>query len=292
MTPSPPPIGLLAGWGRFPIVIAQALKKAGHPVICHGLRDHADPILRVICDEWNEAGLAQLQSPISFFAAHGVQQAVMAGKVHKVRLFDSWVWWKNLPDWRAAWVFFPHFVTGRRDRKDDTLLLAIVDAFAQDGIAFRPATDFCPELLVKTGPLTHRGLTTTEEQDARFGWQLAKEMGRLDIGQTVIVRGQATICVEAIEGTDECIRRAGTLCQQGGFTVVKVAKPQQDMRFDVPTIGLGTLKILHESGGSALVIEADKTILIDEREVLAFANAHGIAIVAQEAAAAEQRAAA
>jgi DUF1009 family protein len=157
---------------------------------------------------------------------------------------------------------------------------AVVDAFAQNGIRFLPATDFAPELLVKYGKLAGRSLSHGQWKDVQFGWKLAKEMGRLDVGQTVAVKGQAVLAVEAVEGTDECIRRAGQLAPQGNFTVVKVAKPQQDMRFDVPTIGRGTLETLVESGARVLAIEAGKTIIIDQDDVIQFARRHGLSLVA------------
>ena len=137
-------------------------------------------------------------------------------------------------------MFIPHFLTRRKDCKDDSLLGAVVAEFAAAGIRFVPATDYVPELLVSAGQLTAAGPSAWQWKDIRFGWQLAKEMGRLDVGQSVAVRDQAVLAVEAVEGTDECIRRAGALCRAGGFTVVKVAKPKQDMRFDVPTVGLQT----------------------------------------------------
>jgi hypothetical protein len=145
-----------------------------------------------------------------------------------------------------------------------------------------PATDFAPELLAQAGQFTRRGPTAAQQQDIAFGWELAKEIGRLDIGQSVAVKGRAVIAVEAVEGTDACIRRAGELCPQGGFTVVKVAKPQQDMRFDVPTIGIGTIESLATAGASVLAIEAGKTIVVDQAEVVAVADKHGLVIVAVE----------
>jgi DUF1009 family protein len=161
------------------------------------------------------------------------------------------------------------------------MLSSIVNAFAKDGIVFGPATDYAPELLVKSGQLTRRGPTAAEQKDIAFGWQLAKEMGRLDVGQCVVVKDQTVIAVEAIEGTDECIRRAGVLCGAGGFSVVKTAKPQQDMRFDVPTVGVWTLESMIAAGGRVLAIEAGRTILVDEPEFVRLADQHGIAVVAQ-----------
>ena len=204
----------------------------------------------------------------------------MAGKLHKTLIFEKFLWLKHLPDLEFVKAFYPHFITLSRDRKDDTMLSTVVDAFAKHGICFGPATDFAPELLVKYGMIAGRPLSHSQKKDVEFGWTLASEMGRLDVGQTVCVKGRAVLAVEAVEGTDECIARAGKLCPAGNFTVVKIAKPQQDMRFDVPTIGLGTLEKMHASGGKVLAVEADKTIFIDQEEVRRAASRYGITIVA------------
>jgi UDP-2,3-diacylglucosamine hydrolase len=273
-------IGLIAGWGRYPLVIAQALQQQGYAVCCVGIRDHADPQLAEICEHYLCAGVGRMGAHVRFFRQLGVQQATMAGKIHKAQvLFQRWGWLHHFPDWVTLCGFMPHFVWGTKDRKDDTLLLSVVDIFAQRGIELAPATNFAPELLVKQGTLTGR-LSAAQTKDIAFGWQLAKEMGRLDVGQTVVVKGQAVIAVEAVEGTDACIRRAGELCPQGGFTVVKVAKPQQDMRFDVPTIGVGTLETVAKAGGRVLAVEAHKTILLDESDFVAAAKRLGITVVA------------
>ncbi len=168
-----------------------------------------------------------------------------------------------------------------RDKRDDSLLSAIVAEFESEGLHCRSALDLCPELLVSKAVLTRRQPTAAEWRDIEFGWDLAKEMGRLDVGQTVAVRELAVLAVEAIEGTDRAIARAGELCPRGGFTVVKVAKPQQDMRFDVPTVGLTTVESLHNAGGRVLAIEADKTILLDAAQTVALADRYGLSIVAR-----------
>lgn len=273
-------IGLLAGWGRYPIVVAETLRRHGYEVHCLGVKDHADPALAKICDRFDWIGLGKLGRAIRWFQRGGVVDVTMAGKVHKVVLFQPWLWIRHLPDWRTIRCFWPHFVSARKDNKDDTLLGAIIDEFAVDGIRFAPATDYAPELLVRLGQLTKRGPTVAQTKDVEFGWLLAKELGRLDIGQSVAVKGQAALAVEAIEGTDACIRRAGGLCKSREFTVVKVAKPQQDMRFDVPTIGVGTLRTMIEAGARVLAIEAGKTIILDEPEVVDFADKQGLVIVA------------
>lgn len=283
-----PAVGLIAGWGRFPIVVAEALKRQGCRVYCAGIKDHADPILADICDDFIWTGLAKIGRVSRYFRRNGLRDATMAGKVFKVRLFEHWAWIKHFPDWRTVRIFWSHFVTTKKDRKDDTLLLAIVNAFAEDGIKFNPATDYAPELLVKFGQLTNQRPTRAQIKDIEFGWNLAKEMGRLDIGQSVAVKDRACLAVEAIEGTDECIRRAGTLCPVGGFTIVKVAKPQQDMRFDVPTVGIGTLEMMVASGAKMLVVEANKTILIDEPDFIEFANRHKLIVVSLDTAASSE----
>jgi DUF1009 family protein len=274
-------IGLVAGWGRFPVVVAEALKAQGYEVHCIGLRGHADESLSAVCDSFVLSGVARLGSHIRYFHRRGVEQATLAGKVFKHKLlFGRFGWLSMVPDLRTIRAFFPMYYLGKKDRKDDTMLSVVIHEFAKDGITMAPATDFAPELLAPAGVLTRRGPTSTEKQDIEFGWPLAKEMGRLDIGQSVAIKGRAVLSVEAVEGTDACIRRAGELCPLGGFTVVKVAKPQQDMRFDVPTIGQGTIQSLADSGARCLAIEAGKTIIVDQAEVIAEADRLGISIVA------------
>ncbi|HVC94671.1 MAG TPA: UDP-2,3-diacylglucosamine diphosphatase LpxI [Pirellulales bacterium] len=277
-------IGLLAGWGRYPFVVAESLRRQGAETYCMGVKGHADPALAAVCDEFEWMGLGRLNRAVRFFKRHGIRRAAMAGKIHKIRLFEPWFWIKHCPDWQTTRRFFKHFVLNRRDRRDDTLLLAVVEEFAVNGIELVPATDFAPEVLVKRGQLTRRGPTAAQSNDIEFGWRLAKELGRLDVGQSVAVMGGTALAVEAIEGTDQCIRRAGELCRSGGFTVVKVAKPQQDMRFDVPTIGLGTLETMVEAGATCLAVEDGRTIIVDREETIRFANEHKLAIVAVDPA--------
>lgn len=279
-----PRVGILAGWGRYPIVVAAALRARGCRTYCLGVADHADPALAEMCDAFEWVGLTRLSATMRFFRRHQVHNATMAGKLHKVVLFQRGRWWRQLPDLKTILTFLPHFVTRRKDCRDDSLLGTVVAAFAREGIRFGPATDYAPELLVKPGQLTRLVPSAWQWKDIYFGWRMAKEMGRLDVGQSVVVRDQAVLAVEAVEGTDECIRRAGALCSVGGFTVVKVAKPQQDMRFDVPTIGIGTLETIVAAGGKLLAIEAERTIILDEPQVIEFANRHKLVLVALRAA--------
>lgn len=279
MTDTPPartPVGLIAGAGRFPILFAEKARQVGLPVVCVGVADMADPALATLCTEFRWLKRLSLGFVLRTFRRGGVREWAMAGKYHKHILFRPWRWLRLLPDWRLlrAWVF------GRRaDNKDDTLLLALIREFEAEGMKCVSALDLCPELLVKAGHLTRRKTTDKELADVRFGWTLAKEMGRLDVGQSVAVRDRAVLAVEAIEGTDKCIARAGELCGRAAFTVVKVAKPNQDMRFDVPTVGEQTIESMHAAGATVLAIEAGKTILLDEPKTLALADRYGIAVV-------------
>ncbi len=286
-------IGLVAGWGRYPLIVAEALRAQGFETYCLGIKDHADDSIRGLVDDFQWIGLAKLGAAIRYFRRHGVRQATMAGKVHKVRLYQPWMWLKHMPDLGGLKTFYPHFVLAHKDRADDTLLGAIVEAFRRSGVKFGPATDYAPELLVKFGCLTERRPSAAQQKDIEFGWRMAKELGRLDVGQSVAVKDRAALAVEAIEGTDQCIRRAGALCTAGGFTVVKVAKPQQDMRFDVPTVGQGTLESMVAAGAKVLAVEAGKTIMIDGPHVIDFANRHQLILVAlDDSGAADEPAAA
>jgi UDP-2,3-diacylglucosamine hydrolase len=273
-------VGLLAAWGRFPVLVAEALRRQNYHITCIGVADHADPQLADLCDDFTWVGWGSLGGAIRFFRRHGIQQATMAGKFHKVRLYEPRVWLRHMPDWKFVKSFYKFLIPRQRDRKDDTLLGALANAFAAEGINFYPATDYAPELLVKPGQIAGKPPTATQQTDIEFGWEIAKLMGRLDIGQSVCIKDQTTLAVEAIEGTDASIHRAGQLCRQGGFTIVKVAKPQQDMRFDVPTVGVRTLRTMVAAGAHVLAIEAGRTILLDDEEFRAYAADHKLSVVA------------
>lgn len=274
------PIGLLAGWGKFPFAVAEAMRDAGHSVAGIGIIDHADPRLEELCDHFDWIGIGGIGKAIRHFRSWGVTRATMAGKVHKVLFYQPGWWLKHRPDWKTIRAFSPQLFFGSDDRRDDTLLRTVVSAFARDGITFEPPTDFAPELLVQAGSVAGKRLTGKQQGDVEFGWKIAKSMGGLDIGQSICIKDQTVIAVEAIEGTDLCIRRAGELCTTGGFTVVKVAKPQQDMRFDVPTVGIKTLETMTAAGAEVLAIEADRTIVLDQQEFAAEARHLKIAVVA------------
>lgn len=273
-------VGLLAGAGRFPIAFAEAARAQGHKVWGLGVVDMFEEELASVCHEFDTVPLGKLGKAIRHFRRSDVEHVVMAGKIHKTVLFHPFRLFRLLPDFRALHMWFRY---ARENRADDTLLLAVIREFARDNVKFASALDYCPELLVDHGFLTRRKPSPSQWEDIHFGWDMAKAMGKLDVGQTVCINDSAVIAVEAIEGTDECIRRAGQLCRRGGFTVVKVAKPQQDMRFDVPTIGIETIQTMHEAGARVLAVESDMTILLDQTEVTALADKFGITIVSMNA---------
>lgn len=273
-------VGLLAGWGQFPITFAQNARAQGYRVACVGLRGAAEKDLIPEVNDFAWSGVAQLGRMIRLFHSFGVRRLVMAGKVFKANIiYAPWRVFSLLPDLRMVQFWYSK---SKPDNRDDSILLGIINEFRKDGMDFFSALDFCPELLVKRGILTFKGPNKAEELDIEFGWNLAKEMGRLDIGQSVAIKDRCALAVEAVEGTDEAIVRAGQLCRKGGFTLVKVAKPQQDMRFDVPTVGIRTIQNLHRAGGRVLAIEAEKTIFLDGPETISLANRLGITIVAMD----------
>ena len=248
------------------------------PVVCVGVRHEASPQLAALVQRFYWAGVAQLGRMIRCFKREGVRRLVMAGKIRKADFMHRpWRVFSLLPDWRMIRFWYTR---SRRDNRDDSVLLGVVAEFAADGMQFESALALCPELLVRPGVLTRRPPTAREQSDTAFGWTLAKEMGRLDVGQSVAVKERAVLAVEAIEGTDRAIARAGELCRAGDFVVVKVAKPQQDMRFDVPTVGCTTIETMKRAGARVLAIEAGKTILLDETETVALADRYGITILA------------
>ncbi len=270
-------LGLLAGKGEYPVRFAESAQAAGHSVFCLGVAGMASESLADVCDDHRVVSLARIGKAIRFFKRRGVERIVMAGRIEKIVLLHQFRWGSLLPDWRTIQMLIRY---GGANQKDDSLLGAVIREFACENLHFESAETYCPELLVKHGFLTRKRPSSRQWKDIEIGWELAREMGRLNIGQTVVVNDRAVMAVEAIEGTDQCIRRAGNLCRRGGFTVVRVAKPQQDMCFDVPTVGIETIKTMHESGGRVLAIEAGMTVLIQPEDVTRLADRFGISVVA------------
>ena len=245
-------------------------------MVCIGHRELTSPELVEICDHFRYLGLGRLGAAIRFLKKHGVREVSWAGWIRKERLFRPWRLLSMLPDWRAIRLWYFRL----RNRQDATLLSALAEGFESEGILVTHSTKYCPELLAGEGVLTRRAPTKAQLEDIRFGWQIARRMADLDVGQSVVVYERSTLAVEGLEGTDRCIRRAGELCKRGGFTVVKLAKQGHDMRFDVPTIGPETVQSLVDSGGAVLAIEAGKTMILEREETIARACRHGIVIAA------------
>jgi DUF1009 family protein len=245
----------------------------GVPVVALGIKGVTDPALEGLAGGLECFALGQLNKPIDRLKAAGVRRAVMAGKVQHSSLFGG-----IMPDLRAIKV-----LASLRDKRTDTILRAIADEFAKDGIELLPSTTFLSHLLVSEGVATKRKPTAEESADIRLGWAAAKAVAGFDIGQTVVVKGGAVIAVEAMEGTDAAILRARDIARAHGrrtaLTVVKVAKPQQDLRFDVPVLGLDSLQVFADAGVSALAVEAGTTLLFDKEEFLLRADRQKLSII-------------
>jgi DUF1009 family protein len=262
-------IGLIAGMGELPKAVASEAKDRGFHVVAVALEHLADKKLASHVDEIKWVNVGKLGTIIESLKRAGIERAVMAGKVPKALLYRGNV----TPDLRAMKLLFT-----LRDKSDDSILLAITKELEKDGITLLNTTDFCQDMLTPEGLLTEEGLTEDEWRDIRFGWKIAREMGRLDIGQTVVVKGQAVMAVEAIEGTDEAITRGGSYAHEGAV-VVKVSKPHQDMRFDVPVVGLDTLRAMIEVKARVLALEAKKSIMLRKKLLLREAEEAGISVI-------------
>ena len=272
------PLGLIAGEGELPKLVARGARAAGRRVTVVALRGCADPALRELADTFCWRGIVQLGRWIRVFRSAGCREVVMAGRVRKARMFAGprWLQWlQYLPDLTSIRVWYFH----ARDKRNDALLGAVADELARRGLTLVDSTKFCPQALAPAGVLTPFEPPRAVLDDAEFAWPLAKQIAALDIGQAVAVKEREIIAVEAIEGTDQLIARAGQLCPAGGWTLVKVAKPNQDMRFDVPTIGAGTIENLKKSGAAAVVVEAGKTLLLERERLLELAKRYRIAVI-------------
>lgn len=270
------PLGIIAGAGRFPFLVAEGARRAGRPVVIVGLRGLASPELREHADHFCWSGVVRLGRWIRVFRRRGVAEAVMAGSVRKSEMYGRLRLIRYLPDWTSIRLWFFEVP----DRRNDTLLRATADHMRRKGITLINSVQYCPDHLPGAGVLSRRQPSAGLWKDITFGWPIAKESGRLDIGQSIAVKEQEVIAVEAIEGTDRMIERAGQLCRQGGWTLIKVAKPNQDLRFDVPTVGPETIENLHRNRAAALVFEAGQTLAVDRERLVARANELGMVVVA------------
>lgn len=271
----------MAGWGNFPVEIAERCVHEGVELHVVGLNGHADPRLRELADGFQWMGVAKLGGHIRYFRRRGIHQVAFAGKIFKQRLLYQGLGWPMLlPDWTCARTLASIFLTRTKNGCDDTILGSVVEAYKRRGIRIMSIHETAPSLLIGDGVIVGRKLSRSQWADIRFGWSIARMMGGLDIGQSITVIDQLVLGVEAIEGTDGLIQRTGQHCPRGGFTLLKLAKPQQDMRFDVPTIGPGTVQQMASAGGKLIAIESNKTILLERELTLETARRLGVGIVA------------
>jgi len=263
-------VGIVAGAGAFPFEVLKAAKEEGLAVHVCAIENEADEKITRLADSYHWVNVGQLGKLIKYFKSQNVTDLVFAGKVQKVNLLRGEV----KPDLTLLGLF-----AAIRSRKDDTLLGTIADHLTKKGLQVLDSTRFLKGALPEAGLLTSHKLTKDENENVRFGFEMAKAVAGLDIGQTVVVKDLSVVAVESIEGTDECIRRGGKLAGSGAI-VVKVAKPKQDMRFDVPAIGLETLLACREAKVKVLAFEAGKTILIGREEFLKEAERMKLSVLA------------
>ncbi len=262
-------IGLIAGSGELPFAVAAEVRAGGLGLVVFALKGLAGEGLAGLADEYQLVEVGKLGKLITSIKKSGVQQVVLAGKVSKTLLYKMNI----VPDVRAV-----KFLFSLKDRKDDTIMAAFLGELESEGLSVMATTDFTQSLLAPSGCFTKRTLTKGELKDVRFGADLAMEIGRLDIGQTVVVKNRAVMAVEAIEGTDEAIKRGGALAKSGAV-VVKTAKPNQDFRFDVPVVGIETIKSMKAAGASVLAVEAGRVIVVNRKEVVNMADSVGISVM-------------
>jgi DUF1009 family protein len=270
-------LGLIAGEGRLPFLVAEGAKQAGLKVICVGLAGSAEPSLAKEVDVCYKVAIARPGSWIRKLRKHGASRTIIVGRVAKGQIFTPWRILRYLPDWRAFRIWY--WRLRKKAKQNDRVLNALADELASGGIVLENSTMYCKEHLAAAGVMTRHQPSAPVAGDIRFGWRIVKKLGELDIGQAIAVKEREVIAVEAIEGTAEMIKRAGRFCRSGGWTLIKASKPNQDERFDVPCVGPDTIRGLAENGGKWLVVEADKTIVIDKPETIKLADELGIGIV-------------
>ena len=268
-----PPLGLIAGNGRFPFLVAAGARRAGRRVIAVAILEEAAPDLADAVDEIHWVGLGQLGRCIEALRGAGAREAVMAGQVKHRQIFAGIV-----PDLKLMGVLARLALLNT-----DSLIGAVAETLGREGIALLPSTAFVEDQLAAAGTMSRRRPSGDEKHDVEYGRKVARVLAGMDLGQTVVVKNRAAVALEAMEGTDEAIRRAGRLAGPG-TTVVKVAKPRQDMRFDVPVVGPGTIEAMREAGARVLALDAGKTLLLDKADFLARADAAGLAVLGMEPA--------
>lgn len=261
-------IGLIAGSGSFPIRFARSARAQGHRVIAAAHHGETDRSIESHVDEIIWVHVGQFGKIVKAFRRAGVEQAAMAGGITKIRIFGG-----LRPDLLAL-----KYAAKVSSWNDDGLLRFIAGMFESEGIAIIDSTRFCPDILATEGPYTRRQPDEEQLKDVALGLEVARALGAVDVGQTVCVKGGSVVAVEAVEGTDHCLRRAGELAGKG-VVVVKTAKPQQDMRFDVPCIGPETIEVCRGIGAAVIAVEAGRTLVLDEDETVRRAERAGIALL-------------
>lgn len=267
----PGPLGLIAGNGRFPFLVAAGARRAGRRVVAVAIKEEASPELAAAVDEIHWVSLGQLGRCIDALKGSGAREAVMAGQVKHRQIFSDIVPDLKLMGLLARLAF----------KNTDSLIGAVADTLERDGITLRPSTLFLEDQLATPGAMTKRQPSGAEHRDVSYGRQVALVLAGHDLGQTVAVKDRAAVALEAMEGTDEVIRRAGRIAGPG-VVVVKVAKPRQDVRFDVPVVGPGTLAAMAEAEARVLAVEAGRTLLLDRADFLAAAERQGVAVWGME----------
>ncbi len=260
--------GLIAGNGRFPFLVLDGARRQGTSLSVVAIKEETDAQIENECDDLAWVSIGQLGKMISFFKDRGVKSVIMAGQVKHAQIFSG-----VIPDLRMVKMLW-----GLPRRNTDALIGGVAAELAKDGIELIDSTFFISDQLAPKGVLTKRKPTDIESENIEYGLYIANEIARLDLGQTIVVRGKACVAIEAMEGTDATIRRAGDLAN-GKLTVVKVAKPDQDMRFDVPVIGVPTIETMIEAGATCLSVTAGKTLVFDRPELLDLANANKLSVV-------------
>lgn len=277
MTPDKKILGLIAGQGRLPFLVAKGAKKAGLKVVCVGLAENSDPQLADEVDHFYQVAIARPGSWIRKLKKHGVTETIMVGRVAKGRLFTPWRILRYLPDWRALRTWYWRLRT--KNKLTDTILNALSDELESGGIILENSIMYCTEHLARQGTMTKHRPDFSNKADIEFGSELAKKLAELDIGQAITVKEKEILAVEAIEGTAKMLERTGQVCKKRGWTLIKVARPNQDMRFDVPCVGPDTVNSLAKFGGNCIAVEAKKVLIIDIEKTIKLADELGIAIV-------------
>jgi len=262
-------LGLIAGNGNFPFLVIEGAHRAGAQVAVAAIREETDPSIEKIADRLTWVGIGQLGKMLKFFKTEGVDKAIMAGQVKHIQIFSN-----AIPDVRML-----KMLLRLPKRNTDSLIGAVASELAHEGIELIDSTHFLKDQLPTVGTLTKRAPDDRERSDVAYGLEVAREIARLDLGQTIVVRDRACVAIEAMEGTDAVIRRAGELVR-GKLTVVKIAKPDQDMRFDVPVVGVPTIEAMIIAKATCLCLTAGKTLIFDRDEMIKLANKNKIAIAA------------